>query len=320
MSGYIERLRAQLGPRKVILVYATALIRDAAGRLLFQRRADFGWWGLPGGVLEVGESLAGCAAREAREETGLTVTPVRLVGVYSGPQYDVRYPNGDEVQQWTAAFECRLAGGAGRADGVETTAQAFFPAETLPDTAPWYAAMARDLFAGRAAAAFEAPRAAPPHQNGNTILNLRARMGQVWLVAPGASAYVRDEAGRVLLVRRADDGQWMLPAGYMDLGESIGETAIREVREETGLDVEPVRLIGAYAGPEYQLVYANGDPVQVVSGFFECRLVGGRLRPDPAEVSAAGFFPLDALPEPLGLRAQRRLAEAVQQQPAAFFI
>ena len=67
MSGYVERLRACLGPRKVILVYTTALIREAGGRLLFQRRADFEWWGLPGGVLEVGESLADGVVREVRE-------------------------------------------------------------------------------------------------------------------------------------------------------------------------------------------------------------------------------------------------------------
>ncbi len=320
MSGYVERRRARLGPRKVILVYTTALIREAAGRLLFQRRADFEWWGLPGGVLEVGESLADGVVREVREETGLTVEPIKLVGVYSGPQYDVRYPNGDEVQQWTAALECRMVAGAGRADGVETTAQAFFAAGALPPTSPWYAAMARDLFAGGGAAAFEAPRAAPPDGRGATIMALRAALGQAWLVAPGASAFIRDAAGRVLLVRRADNGHWMLPSGYMDLGESVAETAVREVREETGLEVTPVRLVGAYAGPENQVVYNNGDPVQVVSTVFECQLTGGTLQLDPGEVSAAGFFPLDQLPEPLPARVRRRIREAGQARPEAVFV
>lgn len=319
MTGYVEALRARIGPRKVILCFAAALIRDAAGRLLWQCRADFGWWGLPGGVLEVGESLADCARREAREETGLNVEPVKLVGVYSGPQYAVRYPNGDEVQQWTAAFECRLVGGTGRADGVETTAQAFLTAADQPPTAPWYAAMARDCYAGHTAAAFEAPRAAPPDNHGATIMELRARMGQDWIVAPGASAFIRDDAGRVLLVRRADNGQWMLPAGYMDLGESVAETAVREVREETGLSIEPVRLVGAYAGPEYRVVYGNGDPVQVVSTVFEGRLAGGALRLDRSEVSAAAFFSLERLPEPLPARVRRRIATAAAHRPAAEF-
>ncbi|MBL8058279.1 MAG: NUDIX domain-containing protein [Anaerolineales bacterium] len=320
MSGYVAELRRRAGPGKVLLVYATALIRDAAGRLLFQRRADFGWWGLPGGVLEVGESLAECAAREAREETGLEVQPVRLVGVYSGPQYDVVYPNGDAVQQWTAALECRVTGGASRADGAEALDQAFFGPEALPATSPWYAAMARDLFAGRPAAAFEPPRPAPPDGQGATILQLRARMGREWIVAPGASAVIRDEAGQVLLVRRTDNGHWMPPSGFMDLGESVAETAVREVREETGLDVEPVRLVGAYAGADNRVVYPNGDPVQVVSTVFECRWRGGQLRPDAVEVGEAGFFAWDRLPEPIHPRIRRRLADAALGRAEAFFV
>jgi ADP-ribose pyrophosphatase YjhB (NUDIX family) len=320
MSGYLTRLRRRVGRDKVILVYATALIRDAAGRLLFQRRADFGWWGLPGGVLEVGEALADCAVREAKEETGLDVQPVRLVGVYSGPQYDVAYPNGDEAQQWTAALECRLTGGGGRADGYESLGQAFFAPEALPPTSSWYAAMARDLFAGRPGAAFEPPRTPPPAGAGDTILRLRAWMGQEWIVAPGASAVIRDEAGRVLLVRRADNGHWILPAGYMDLGESVAETAVREVQEETGLDVQPIRLVGAYAGPDNRVVYPNGDPVQVVSTVFECRRLGGDLRPDPAEVAEIGFFEPDRLPAPMPARVHRRLADAAAGRAEAFFV
>ena len=83
MSAYLEWLRAYVGHHLIPLVYATALIRDEAGRLLFQRRADFGetWWGLPGGLLEPGETPAACVRREALEETGLRVEPIRLTGV-----------------------------------------------------------------------------------------------------------------------------------------------------------------------------------------------------------------------------------------------
>ena len=110
-ANYIHWLRSKIGSRKTLLAYATALIRDDEGRLLFQRRSDFDWWGLPGGVLEIGESFAACAQREALEETGYHVEPTRLIGLYCAPHWDVRYPNGDEVQQFTVALECRITGG-----------------------------------------------------------------------------------------------------------------------------------------------------------------------------------------------------------------
>src|SRR6185436_5773422 len=114
--AYIEWLRSHVGRRPIIVAYATAIVRDERGQILFQRRSDFDWWGLPGGVLEIGETLAECAGRETLEETGFSVEPLRLVGVYTGPQYVVHYPNGDEVQQWTATFECRVIGGQPHAD------------------------------------------------------------------------------------------------------------------------------------------------------------------------------------------------------------
>jgi ADP-ribose pyrophosphatase YjhB (NUDIX family) len=316
---YIKNLRSKIGPRKIILAFASAIIRDARGRVLFQRRTDFEWWGLPGGVLEIGETLAQCAVREAREETGLEVEPTRLVGVYSGPRYDVRYPNGDEVQQWTAAFECRIWGGDGRADGDEASQQGFFAPEALPPTSIWYADMARDALAKRDAASFEPPRPNPPAVKGDYLQNLRRHVGQMELISPGAAAFIFNDAGHVLLIRRADNGQWGAPAGGMDIGESIAETVVRETREETGLIVEPVRLVGVHAGPEYRIVYPNGDPLQICSSLFECRIVGGELRPDGVEALDAAFFPPDALPSSLPDRIRKRLAEALRNLPYALY-
>jgi 8-oxo-dGTP pyrophosphatase MutT (NUDIX family) len=136
MAGYIQWLRQLAGPHLLPLVYATALIRDEAGRILFQRRADFGsaWWGLPGGLLEPGETPTACLQREALEETGLRVEPVRFVGVYSSPRYIVTYPNGDQVQQVTTCHECRIVGPVGelRPDPEEILGLEFFPPEALP--------------------------------------------------------------------------------------------------------------------------------------------------------------------------------------------
>ncbi len=148
LTDYITWLRSCIGSRKTLLAYTTALIRDDQGRLLFQQRADFKdeWWGLPGGVLELGESFTACAQREALEETGYHVEPMRMIGLYASPEFDVRYPNGDEVQQFTVALECRIVGGWPRIDESEVLQQRFFDLHDAPvQLPPWYAAMVRDL-------------------------------------------------------------------------------------------------------------------------------------------------------------------------------
>jgi len=188
MPDYLNWLRSRVGSRKVILAFATALILDDDGRLLFQKRTDFreAWWGLPGGVLEIGESFEQCAVREAFEETGLHVEPTRLVGVYTSPDFDVRYPNGDEVQQFTVAIECRVTGGDSRPDGVEVAEHHFFSMDdwsklTLP---PWYAAMARDFASGKP------PQFDPPvfnHNPGDDWRALRALTGPGRILAAGGT-------------------------------------------------------------------------------------------------------------------------------------
>jgi ADP-ribose pyrophosphatase YjhB (NUDIX family) len=107
--------------------------------------------------------------------------------------------------------------------------------------------------------------------------------------------------GRVLLTRREDADMWCLPGGAVDDGESIARAAEREVREETGLIVRVTRLVGLYSRPAW-----NNHSV-----VFAAELVGGELRPDPAEVVAAGFFEPAALPEPLLWWYERPIREAL---------
>jgi len=127
---------------------------------------------------------------------------------------------------------------------------------------------------------------------------LRECVGHDLLLAPAAAACIRDEEGRILLLRRIDgDNLWGFPGGAMELGERAAEAVVREVHEETGLEVEPMALIGVYSGPEYAFDYPNGDQVQPVTIFFECRVVGGKLRPDMREIIGACYFgPEDELP------------------------
>ena len=90
----------------------SAVIFDRRRRLLLQQRSDGGQWGLPGGSVEIGESVTGAVAREVREETGLTVVPRRLVGVYSDPELQVvRYPDGNVWHYVNVCFECVVRGG-----------------------------------------------------------------------------------------------------------------------------------------------------------------------------------------------------------------
>lgn len=90
-----------------------AIIRNAEGHVLLQRRSDNGLWGLPGGSVEIGESVTTAIIREVREETGLAVEVERLVGVYSNPAYQiVRYRDGNVVHYINTLMTCRIVGGA----------------------------------------------------------------------------------------------------------------------------------------------------------------------------------------------------------------
>src|SRR5690349_5001110 len=135
----------------------------------------------------------------------------------------------------------------------------------------------------------------------------------------GAAAAIFDDAGRLLLQRRSDNGYWGLPGGGMDLGESVAQTVVREVREETGYEVEVVRLIGIYSDPAHSVInYPDGNRVQSIVCLFECRVIGGV----PAlsdETIALDWFPLDALPRLFVPNHIIRIQDILAQQTAAFF-
>lgn len=283
--SYIEWLRERVGQRKVFLVFGTVVLRDEYGRILLQRRTDFTFWGLPGGVMELGEDVATCARRELREETGLMAGPLRLVGIYTDPKYDVTYPNGDQVQQFTVCLTGQMAGGTMQPDGHETSEQALFTPEAVAqmDLPLWYADMVRDTLAGGA------PVFAPPFAAAKTadqIKQVRPFIGHDPLIAVGAIVIVMNANGRILTIQRQDNKAWAFPAGYCDLGENVAQTAVRETFEETGLHVKVERLLGVYSGPTFNHIHANGDRVQDVGAVFLARIVGGELKRAETEVAA----------------------------------
>jgi mutator protein MutT len=94
---------------------------------------------------------------------------------------------------------------------------------------------------------------------------------------PGVGAIIRNEAGEVLFLKRSDNGLWDLPAGAIDPGETPAQAIVREVREETGLIVEPMAIAGVFGGGGFRLTYDNGDVVEYTVVVFECRIIAGKL-------------------------------------------
>ncbi|WP_250286384.1 NUDIX hydrolase [Frankia sp. CiP1_Cm_nod2] len=97
-------------------------------------------------------------------------------------------------------------------------------------------------------------------------------------VVPSVTAVVTDPDGRILMVHKTDNDLWALPGGGMDLGESIADAAVRETKEETGIDIEVTGLIGVYTNPRHVLAYDDGEVRQQFSLCFTTRMLGGTLR------------------------------------------
>ena len=131
MSDYIKWIRDKIGHDTIILNYAGVCVTNDKGELLLQKRSDKdNLWGLPGGALEIGESIEEAAIREAKEETGLDVKIEYLIGVYS--KYHFEFPNGDKSQSICYFFKGSILGGALHIDGKETFDLNFFAKDRLP--------------------------------------------------------------------------------------------------------------------------------------------------------------------------------------------
>jgi ADP-ribose pyrophosphatase YjhB (NUDIX family) len=109
----------------------------------------------------------------------------------------------------------------------------------------------------------------------------------------------RGEPDRILLMRRSDNAHWGLPGGYVEPGESVESAAQREVREETGYEIEVGRLVGVYSDPRTQVIdYGDGRRVHAINLCFEAVAGTQRELGTPDETLELGFFASDALPQP----------------------
>ena len=122
------------------------------------------------------------------------------------------------------------------------------------------------------------------------IRRLRQKVGNDLLLMPSVAVVVFDPGSRVLLIRHSEGDRWVFPGGSVDPLETPADAAVREMWEETGFLVEPIRVLGVYGGPDFQVTYSNGDRVGYVSTLFECRLIGGEARPDGLEVLEMSWF------------------------------
>lgn len=123
-----------------------------------------------------------------------------------------------------------------------------------------------------------------------------ARLGKQGKLRLGCSAAIFDEQRRILLTRRVDNGQWCLPGGAMESGETAAEACEREVFEETGLTVRVKRLIGVYSHSDQLVVYPDGNKFQIVALHFLAELVGGELCLSN-ETTDFGYFTLQEAQE-----------------------
>lgn len=131
-------------------------------------------------------------------------------------------------------------------------------------------------------------------------------------LVPAASVVVVDDKGRIVLQRRRDNDKWALPGGVMEIGESIADCARREVREETGLDVEITGIVGLYTDPKHVFAYDDGEVRQEFSICFHANITGGSIAvsDESHEVQAFAAEDIEALEmvDSIRLRVQDYLA------------
>jgi len=144
------------------------------------------------------------------------------------------------------------------------------------------------------------------------------RLGKEGKIRLGCSAAIFNEHGRILLTRRADNGQWCLPGGRMESGESAAEACEREVFEETGLNVRVKRLVGVYSHPDQLVVYPDGNKAHIVALHFEAEIIDGELGLSN-ETTDFGYFTLEEIEmlEMLG-RHKERIIDTMANQSETF--
>lgn len=129
------------------------------------------------------------------------------------------------------------------------------------------------------------------------IKMMRKIIGHKPLMICACGCLIFNEKGQILLQKRSDDGLWGNPGGSMDLGETIYETIIREIKEETNLDIkeENLKIFNIYSGEEQHHIYPNNDEAYFVNIIFETNTYNGKITND-SESCELKFFDINNLP------------------------
>jgi ADP-ribose pyrophosphatase YjhB (NUDIX family) len=132
-------------------------------------------------------------------------------------------------------------------------------------------------------------------------------------IVPSVNVVVANDAEELLLIRRSDNDNWAVPGGAVDLGESLTQAAVRETREESGIDCEITGLVGIYTDPRHVLLYtSNGEVRQEFSVVLTARVTGGDLATS-SETSEVRWVPASAVSDyPMDRSMRLRIGHYLQ--------
>jgi 8-oxo-dGTP diphosphatase len=133
-------------------------------------------------------------------------------------------------------------------------------------------------------------------------------------IRPATGVALFDPSGNILLLRRKDNDKWTMPGGTLDFGESLTYCAIREVREETGLQIRITGLIGTYTDPHILIAYSDGEVRQEFTFVYAAEIESGELKIDEESKEAAWVRLSSAVEPPLAESQRRRLKDVMEYQ------
>ncbi len=152
------------------------------------------------------------------------------------------------------------------------------------------------------------------------IRNIRAKISSDLLLLPGVTAVVINARAEILLQLRRDTNTWAPPSGGVEPGETVAQCAMREVLEETGVEIMPEAIVAVLSGEEYNVTYPNGDKLATVTTVFRCRPLNATTpRVNDDESQDIRYFPCDALPANMLPRHRCIISLALKRDAQAYF-
>lgn len=323
ISDYMRDLRAKVGHDLLMMPGAGGVVINDKDEVLLQLRSDTHTWCLLVGAMDPGEDVAECALREIYEEGGIRVIPEQITSVLSGKDMIHTYSNGDQSAILSVTFRCRPADDTlPFVNDEESLDMRYFPSNALPDNMiPRHRFMVEKAIENLPETYFRYNENLDVENLSevNYIANIRKKVGHDLLMLPGAAGIVINDQNEILLQLRKDREIWGLPGGALDPGEEPADAVVREVYEETGVIVQPERIIAVLSGKDHMRTYSNGDQVAFITTVFKCRPVSGEPCVNDHESLDVRYFPLDALPDNMVPLHRFRLEMERKQQAGAFF-